>query len=233
MRGACKETLMKIYLDPVSTTSLPLLMFLAEHDSGAELVPVSLQKGEHKKPEYVVLNPNGSVPTLQDGDFVLTESSAILKYLAEKTRSRTYPEDLKARAHVNEVMDWFNTNLYQHLGYGVVYPQVLREMYGFANPDTQADVVRRGEERTDGRLAILNDHWLRKGGFLCGPELTIADYLGSSVVATGDWVDYNISNYPNVVRWMDAIKSRPSWEQTRRDWHGAIAYVRAQRQNQA
>jgi glutathione S-transferase len=223
---------MKIYLDPISNTSLPVLMFLAEHDAGAEIVPVSLQKGEHLMPKYAALNPNKYVPTLQEDDFVLTESSAILKYLAEKTGSLTYPQCLKARAHVNEVMDWFNTSLYRDLGYGVVYPQVFPEVHGFANPDTQAEVVRRGEERSAGRLTVLNDHWLRKGGFLCGSELTIADYLGSSFVAAGDWVDYDISGYPNVVIWMNAVKARPSWEQTRRDWKSLTVYLRSQRQNQ-
>jgi glutathione S-transferase len=224
---------MKIYANPVSTTALPVLMFLAEHDIGAEIVWLDLMKQEHLTPEYIALNPNHAVPALQEDDFVLTESSAILKYLAEKTRSRTYPEDLKARARVNEVMDWFNTSLYREHGYGVVYAQAIREMYGFANPQTQADVVSRGKERAAARLKILNDHWLGKGGFLCGPELTIADYLGSSFIALGDWIGYDISGYPNVVRWMDAIKARPSWEQTRRDWFPVAAYFRSQLQAQA
>ena len=47
------------------------------------------------KPPYSGLNPNRLIPTLEDGDFVLTENSAILKYLAEKTGSPAYPKDLK------------------------------------------------------------------------------------------------------------------------------------------
>jgi glutathione S-transferase len=225
---------MKIYVDSISTTCLPLLMFLAEHDAGvAEVVRLSAMKQEHQTPQYAALNPNKAVPTLQEGDFVLTESSSILKYLAEKTRSQTYPADMKARAHVNEVMDWFNTSLYREMGYGLVYPLAFPTIYGFANPATQADVVKRGKERAAARLDVLNSHWLRKGGFLCGPELTIADYLGSSFIAIGDWIDYDLSAYPNVVRWMDAIKARPSWEQTRRDWYPFIPYFRSQLQAQA
>jgi glutathione S-transferase len=224
---------MKIYVDPISTTSLPVLMFLAEHEAGAEIVRLNGMKQEYRTPEYAALNPNKAVPTLQEGDFVLTESSAILKYLAEKTRSRTYPEELKARAHVNEMMDWFNTNFYREFGYGVVYAQAFRQIYGFANPATQADVVARGMETAAARLKILNDHWLRKGGFLCGPDLTIADYLGSSFIAIGDWVGYDLSGYPNIVRWMNATKARPSWELTRREWHPVVSYLRSQLQAQA
>jgi len=101
----------RIYVNSVSTTSRPVLLFLAEHNMPAEIIQISLRGGEHLTPEFAALNPNKSVPTLQDEDFVLTECSAILKYLAEKTSSRTYPKDLKARARVNEAMDWFNTGL--------------------------------------------------------------------------------------------------------------------------
>jgi glutathione S-transferase len=218
---------MKAHLDPNSNTSLPILLFLAEHDVPIEVVTVSLAKGEHTRPEYAALNPNKCVPTLEDGDFILTESSAILKYLAEKTRSPTYPEDFKARARVNEVMDWFNTGFYRDLGYGFVYQQALAK-FRFGNPTTQADVIRRGEERSAARLVILNNHWLGGGGFVCGPELTIADYLGSCFVAIVDWVGYDLSSHPNVARWMSAMKARPSWEKTHGQWNALTANIRAQ-----
>ena len=55
--------------------------------------------GEHMKPAYAAINPNRLVPVLEDGDFRLTESSAILKYLADKIDSPAYPKDLQeARA---------------------------------------------------------------------------------------------------------------------------------------
>jgi glutathione S-transferase len=151
---------MKVYLDPISTTSRPILLFLAESGTPAEIVKVDLFQGEHKKPEYAQINPNQCVPTLDDDGFLLTESSAILKYLAEKTRSPLYPQDLKARARVNEVMDWFNTHFYRDLGYGVVYPQTVPGA-GFTNATTQSDVVSRAKEQTEARFKILRlDHRL-------------------------------------------------------------------------
>ena len=218
---------MRIYVNSVSTTSRPVLLFLAEHDIPAEIIPISLRGGEHLTREFAALNPNRSVPTLQEGDFVLTECSAILKYLAEKASSRTYPKDLKARARVNEAMDWFNTGFYRDLGYGVVYPQILAD-YAFANPVTQADVLRRGEERAAAKLAILDGHWLRDSDFLCGSGPTIADYLGSCYVAIAEWVSFDITSYSNVSRWMSAMKARPSWEDTHGDWNAMTAILRAQ-----
>ncbi len=64
------------------------------------------------------------MPTLVDDDFVLTESSTILKYLADKFNLPAYPKDLKKRARVNEMMDWFNTGFYRDYAYNVVYPQI-------------------------------------------------------------------------------------------------------------
>ena len=80
---------------------------------------VVIDREARYKPPYSTINPNCLVPMLEDGDLQLTESSAILKYLAEKTGSPTYPEDLKKRAKVNEAMDFIRPNLYRDFGYGV------------------------------------------------------------------------------------------------------------------
>ena len=62
---------------------------------------------------------------LEDGDFRLTEGSAILKYLADKYDLPVYPKDLKQRAKVNEIIDWLNTQFYRDFGYGLIYPQLF------------------------------------------------------------------------------------------------------------
>ena len=94
---------MKLYYHPVSTTSRPVMLFIAENGIDCEMRIVDLMKGEHYQPEYVAINPNRLVPVLEDGDFRLTESSSILKYLADKIGSATYPKELRPRAKVNEI----------------------------------------------------------------------------------------------------------------------------------
>ena len=78
---------MKLYYHPISTTSRPVMLFAAESRIPLEMKVVDLFTGEHVKPPYSALNPNKLIPTLEDGDFVLTENSAILKYLADKIDS--------------------------------------------------------------------------------------------------------------------------------------------------
>ena len=102
------------------------MLFAAETGLKADFKIVDLLTGEHLQPAYAALNPSCMVPMLEDGDFRLTESSAILKYLAEKTGSPAYPADLRKRAKINEMMDWLNTQFYRDYGYGLIYPNITR-----------------------------------------------------------------------------------------------------------
>src|SRR4051812_48334064 len=102
---------MKLYADAISTTCRPVLFFIAESGAPVEMHHVDLFTGAHRQPEFAAINPSRAVPVLQDDDLLLTESSAILKYLADKMNSPAYPKDLKKRAKINAMMDWLNTGL--------------------------------------------------------------------------------------------------------------------------
>src|SRR6266571_4788733 len=147
---------MKLYYHPVSTTSRPVWLFIAENGIDCELRVVDLMKGEHYQPEYVAINPNRLVPVLEDGDFRLTESSAILKYLAEKTGSSTYPKELRARAKVNEMMDWINTQVCREFAYGLVYPQIF-PTHKRRSDEAHAGTIAWGKEKAQGWLKVLNE----------------------------------------------------------------------------
>src|SRR5262252_10407562 len=138
---------MKLYMHPVSMTSRPVRLFIAENHIPMDEQVVDLFTGEHYKEPYLKINPNHMVPVLEDGDFRLTESSAILKYLADKVDSPAYPKDLKKRAKVNEMMDWLNTGFYRDFGYGLVYPQIFPH-HRRPSDEAHAGAVQWGKERT-------------------------------------------------------------------------------------
>ena len=96
---------MKLHYHPVSTTSRMVVWFAREQGIDLDLQIVDLFTGEHLGETYAAVNPNRLVPVLDDGDFRLTESSAILKYLADQSNSPAYPQDVKSRARINERMD--------------------------------------------------------------------------------------------------------------------------------
>jgi glutathione S-transferase len=203
---------MKIYYHPASTTSRPLMLFAAEEKLDAEFVLIDIFAGEHMREPYAQLNPNRLVPALEDGDFKLTESSAILKYLAEKTGSPSYPKDLKQRAKVNEMMDWFNTQVCRDMAYGFVYPQIFPS-HKRESDEVQAATLAWYRERARTWLKVLDEKLIGpEKSFLCGDTITIADYFGSSFVALGEVTRCDYSAYPNVSRWLGNMKRLDSWK---------------------
>ena len=202
---------MKIHYHPASTTSRPLMLFAAEEGLEAELVVVDIFTGEHLGETYAQLNPNRLVPTLEDGDFKLTESSAILKYLADKIGSPAYPKDLKQRAKVNEMMDWFNTQVCRDMAYGFIYPQIFPN-HKRQDDAAQAATLAWAKERAKTWLKVLDEKLIGpKKAFLCGDAITIADYFGASFIALGDVTRCDYSAYPNVSRWLGNMKRLKSW----------------------
>jgi len=202
---------MKLYYHPISTTSRPVVLFAAESGINLELEVVDLFTGAQYKPEYAAINPSSQVPVLDDGDFRLTESSAILKYLADKVGSPAYPKDLRMRARVNERMDWFNTGLYRDFGYGFVYPQIFDFMRR-SDEKVQAATIAYGREKALFWLKVLDASLIGpKNRFVCGDDISLADYLGSIMILGGEAIGLSFSAYPNISRWLGNMKALKNW----------------------
>lgn len=203
---------MKLYTHPASTVGRPVAFFVADAGIDVEQVVVDLFSGAQYAPEFLAINPNHAVPVLVDGDLTLTESSAILKYLADKAGSPAYPTDLKARARVNAAMDWFNTGFYHAFGYDVCYEQLL-DHYKLADGVARMAVIARGKLRAEGYLSVLNEHMLGDGQpWVCGREITLADYLGSGIITLGDITGCGFARWPHVCAWLARLKARPNWQ---------------------
>jgi glutathione S-transferase len=222
------ENSMKLYMHPASATCRAITLFAAESGIALDEQLVDLMAGEHRGPDYLAINRNGLVPVLRDGDFTLSESSAILKYLADKAGSAAYPKDLRERARVNEAMDWFNANLYRDFGYNLIYPQIFphhRRRSGEANDAT----VRWGQEKTRDWLGILDKRMIGpRSDYVCLDRLTIADYFGSGLVTLGDVIQFDLSRYPNVERWIGRMKRLPSWPRVNEGFYGMVEACKGQ-----
>ena len=219
---------MKLYMHPVSMTSRPVRLFIADSKIDCDQQLVDVMTGEHMQPPYGAINPNRLIPVLEDGDFRLTESSAILKYLADKIGSPAYPKDLKQRAKVNEVMDWLNSNFYRDWGYGLCYPQLFPH-HKRRSDEAHAATVEWGAENAKKWLQLLNDYWIGPNKqYLCGNTVTIADYFGAGLVTLGEVIRVDFSKYPNVKRWLDNVKKLPSWDKTNVEFYGLVDAVKAQ-----
>nr|AAM53609.1 glutathione S-transferase D11 [Anopheles gambiae] len=161
------------------------------------LKEVDLLKGEHLKPEFLKINPQHTVPTLVDNDFVLWESRAILTYLCEKygKNDGLYPKDPKKRAVVNQRLYFDMGTLYQRFSQAF-YPVMMegKEL----NPEL---VVKLDEA-----LEFL-ESFLDKTPFAAGDKLTVADFsLLTSITTIDVTAGHDLSKYANIQRWYSQLQ---------------------------
>lgn len=205
---------MKLYLDPRSEMSRPILMFFHEHERMADwcAVEVASQQLSKSHPDDDTRDSTG--PVLIDGDLVLSQSPAILRYLADRCASTAYPLVKRPRARIDAAMDWVHSDLTRDLCHGLLYPRHLSS-YRHEDVQTQAEVEARGYLQAAARLKQLDAH-LRGEGFayLCGDEISIADYTAAGVLGYADASGFSLADWPRVLSWLRLMKSRPSWAPT-------------------
>src|SRR5471032_1293489 len=100
------ETAMRLYHHPASSNSRRVMLAALHMGTPLEVTEVNLMSPEDRR-RLEVLNPNSKVPVLQDSDFILWESCAIMQYLADRTHGQTlYPDNILVRADINRWMLW-------------------------------------------------------------------------------------------------------------------------------
>ena len=202
---------MKLYMHPVSTVSRPVRLLIAEKSLPVEEEVVDLFTGAHRQEPYISKNPNALVPMLEDGDLRLTESSAILKYLGDRFDLPEYPKDLRARAKVNEAMDWFMANFYKDWAYNLVYPQLFPH-HKRRSDECHSGTIDWGVQKTAHWLGLLESYWLGDGRtYLTGGQITVADYLGACILSIAEIVRYDLAAYPKTAAWYARMKALPHW----------------------
>ena len=146
---------MKLYMHPVSMTARPVRLFAADNNIAMD---EEFDRPDDRRAYAAALfRPSIRIAWCRCSrttTFKLTESSAILKYLADKIGSPAYPKDLKQRAKVNEVMDWINTNFYREWGYNLCYPQLFPHLKRRSD-EAQAATLEFGKENAKRWLKLL------------------------------------------------------------------------------
>jgi glutathione S-transferase len=185
------------------TRSIRVRWTLQELSVDFESVTVNLAAGEHRRPEFLKINPAGRVPVLVDNDFVLTESVAIVLYLAEKYLHKgLVPTDLKQRAQVNRWLLFTATELEQPLWrisrHTALYPEHLR---------LPAEVSLARQDFTD-MAAVMEAH-MQGRKFIVGDTLTVADIVGAYTL---DWANEAqlLDDFPQLLGYMQGMYARPN-----------------------
>lgn len=184
---------LQLYYFALSTPSLACLMVAEAAGLPHEKVFVDLRKGDQRTPEYQKINPMSKVPAMVDGNLFLTESVAIQQYLARKSGTGLYPNDIREQAIVNR---WYNL-LVHEVRTPVLDIEVYRWLAQKSNNPVNQGVVEVCQSRLDRALPILNER-LDNNEFLNGKSLSIADITLVSSLDPVDTVDIDISNYPSL-----------------------------------
>jgi len=184
------------------TRSIRVRWTLQELGADFEPIRVNLLAGEHRRPEFLKINPAGKIPVLVDGDRVLTESVAIVLYLAEKySHKGLLPAGLNERAQVNRWLLFAATELEQPLWrisrHTVLYPEDQR---------LPGDVILASQE-FKAMASVLEKH-MQGQQFVAGDSVSVADFV---MAYTLDWGnEYKLlDSCPQLLAYMKRMYARP------------------------
>ncbi|MEM0922946.1 MAG: glutathione S-transferase family protein [Pseudomonadota bacterium] len=164
--------------------------------------------GRLDTPEYRALNPNGRVPTLLDGDLVLWESQAILRYLAARYGDGGFwPEDVAVRGELDMWAEWTRTTFQPHFNYQIFW-QLVR--VGAADRDEAA--ISRSAESLKPVVGILENRLAgRPGPYLSGESLAWADITVGHLLYRYYNVEFERAETPALDAYYHALTQRPAY----------------------
>jgi glutathione S-transferase len=198
---------MKLYHFP-SPNPQKVHFALLELGLQCEIVPVDLTKGEHRKPEFLALNPFGRVPVLTDCDLTLWESHAILAYLGEKA-AKMWPTSAAGRADALRWLFFLSGHVTPPAG-ELARNRIAVKFFG-GKPDE--DAIARGEKALPDVLRIVEGK-LAKSNWLLGDDFTLVDCAYAPVLNVIEKAGFSLQEFPKVRVYMNTIGSRPAWQKT-------------------
>jgi glutathione S-transferase len=201
---------MKLYQHPFSPNCQKVVAVAHEVGLPLELARVEIFKGESRSPAMRAKNPNGKVPILEDADFVLWESAAMLAYVAAKAgRVDLAPTTPRERAEIDRWTSWECA----HFGPAirkVSYERVVKKIMGRGAPDEA--VVKAGVEEFAALASVLEQN-LGTKEYVCG-QLTIADFDLAPYGALAADCGLGLDPYPKAKAWLGRMTARDSMKRT-------------------
>lgn len=190
----------RIHRHPLSGHAHRVELFASLAGINAELIDIDLASGEHKKPAFLELNPFGQVPTIEDGDIVLSDSNAILIYLARRYAPEWYGKDALREAEIQRFLSLAAGDI----AFG---PAAARLVNVFGAP-LDKDRAKAVAERVFDRL----EEHLHGRQWLVGDAPTIADIAIYSYTAKAPEGDISLAPYPNILRLLENVEGLPGFK---------------------
>ncbi|XP_006997739.3 glutathione S-transferase theta-2 [Peromyscus maniculatus bairdii] len=197
---------LEIYLDPLSQPSRAIYIFAKKNGIPFQMHTVHILKGQNLSEQFSQVNCLRKLPVLKDGNFVLTESSAILIYLSSKYQvaDHWYPADLQARARVHEYLGWHADNIRGTFGV-LLWTKVLGPLIGIQVPEEK---VERNRKSMIAALQRLEEKFLGDKPFLVGQQVTLADLMCLEELIQPVALGYNLfEGRPQLTAWRDRVEA--------------------------
>lgn len=198
--GKASVSTLKIY-GIARTRAFRALWIAKEVGIDYEHLPIEIGDTGAKTPEFLAINPNGRLPVIVDGDFVLFESLAITLYLAKKhSPGRLYPGTLEGEAKAWQWTTWALTEVDRGVN--------IWSLHAVRLPEAERDAAKRDEAlKVIAKPFQILDAAVSKQDFLLGNEFTVADLNVAAVISRA--VEMDLSAVPHLKAWLERCLARP------------------------
>jgi glutathione S-transferase len=200
---------MKLYGFPPSPNTWKVRAVAAHLGIPLELEFVDLTKPRNA--DYLAINPTGRTPTLVDGDFTLSESSAIMQYLASRTSNSLWPDDVRTRADIVRWQSWQLAHWSADACLPLIFQRLVKKFLNLGAPDEA--VVAKATECFNREARMLDAH-LAKQPYLVGDAVTLADFGVAAPLFYAKEGELPLAPYPHVRDWFGRVSALPAWRET-------------------
>ncbi|XP_055921903.1 glutathione S-transferase 1-like [Eupeodes corollae] len=193
-----------LYYATLSPPSRAVMLTAAALGVELDLRPINLLKGEHLTPEFIKMNPQHTIPTLDDNGVIIYDSHAICSYLVGKygKDDKLYPKDLAKRANVDARLHFDSGHLFAR------GRMLFEPILYYGSTDCSIDKISYIQKCWD-----IMENFLKDDAYLCGNELTIADLCCITTITSVDEVaPINETKYPKLLAWINRMSELPYYK---------------------
>ncbi|MBI3555075.1 MAG: glutathione S-transferase family protein [Deltaproteobacteria bacterium] len=200
---------MKLYVNPMSPNCRRVAAVVYHTNAKVEFQTIDFG-GKFDWDAFKKVNPTGLIPALEDGDFKLGESNAIMQYLADQTKSDLLGTDARSRADVTRWQCW----QLAHFGPAsdtLLWENMLKGMFG--EGEANLDEVKQGLEEFRQHAAVLDKH-LSSNKFIGGTHVTLADYSIAANLMYAEPAKLPLLEFPHIKKWYANIETLDAWKKS-------------------
>ena len=202
---------MRLYHHPVCPFSRRVRLLCAEKQLEVELAE---ERSWERRLEFLLRNPAGALPILQDGEVLLVGAYALAEWLEERfPEPCLLPGDAVARAEARRLVAWFDDKFHTEVGRNLPHEKLVRRFMARTDGGgaPRAEHLRAGMENLHAHMEYIGALLARRA-WLAGEDLSLADFAAAAHLSCVDYTgDIAWEHYPQARQWYMRLKSRPSF----------------------